>query len=70
MMWALCWRGITIGILLLDWLAVLFVQPILHRRRVALQFLAVVLGVTQVSLGPQLILRGLSLSGVLPASAG
>jgi multiple antibiotic resistance protein len=61
--------GITLGILLLDWLAMLFVEPILRWGAVALQLFAVVLGVIQVSLGLELILRGLSLSGVLPASA-
>jgi small neutral amino acid transporter SnatA (MarC family) len=62
--------GITLGILLLDWLAMLFAESILRWGRVALQLFAVILGVIQVSLGLQLMLRGLSLSGVLPISAG
>ena len=60
--------GITLGILLLDWLAMLFAESILRWGRVALQLFAVILGVIQVSLGLQLMLRGLSLSGVLPIS--
>lgn len=62
--------GITLGILLLDWLAMLFAEPIVRWGRVALQLFAVILGVIQVSLGLQLILRGLSLSGVLPTPPG
>jgi multiple antibiotic resistance protein len=60
--------GITLGILLLDWLAMLFAESILRWGRLALQLFAVILGVIQVSLGLQLMLRGLSLSGVLPVS--
>ena len=62
--------GITLGILLLDWLAMLFAEPILRWGRAPLQLFAVILGVIQVSLGLQLMLRGLSLSGVLPGSTG
>jgi len=62
--------SITFAILLLDWLAMLFAEPILRWGRVALQLVAVILGVIQVSLGLQLMLRGLSMSGVLPLSAG
>jgi len=58
--------GITLGILLLDWLAMIFARPILRWGGVALQLFAVVLGVIQVSLGLQLMLRCLSLSGFLP----
>ena len=62
--------GITLAILLLDWLAMLFAEPILRWGRFALQIFAVILGVIQVSLGLQLMLRGLSLSGILPLYAG
>jgi len=62
--------GITLAILLLDWLAMLFVELTLRWGLVALQLFAVILGVIQVSLGLQLMLRGLSMSGVLPLSAG
>ena len=62
--------GITLVILLFDWLAMIFSEQILRWGRVALQLFAVILGVIQVSLGLQLMLRGLILSGVLPVSAG
>lgn len=62
--------GITLGIVVLDWLAMLFAESILRWGRVALQLFAVILGVIQVSLGLQLMLRGLSLSGVLPGATG
>lgn len=62
--------GITFAILLLDWLAMLFAEPILRWGRVPLQLFAVILGVIQVSLGLQLMLRGFSLSGPLPLPSG
>jgi multiple antibiotic resistance protein len=58
--------GLMLLVLLLDWLAMLFAAPILSWGHVPLQLFAVILGVIQVSLGLQLMLRGLDLSGVLP----
>lgn len=62
--------AITLVILVLDWLAMLYAAAILRWGQVALQLFAVILGVIQVSLGLQLMLRGLSLSGALPLPAG
>ena len=55
--------GITLSILLLDWLAMLFAHAILKWLGPALQVLAVVLSVTQVALGLQVMLHSLSLIG-------
>lgn len=56
--------GIALVILVLDWFAMLFAEEILRWARLPLQLFAVILGVIQVALGLQLILRGLSLSGI------
>jgi multiple antibiotic resistance protein len=56
--------GIVLLILALDWLAMLFAQAILRWVGTALQVFAVVLGVTQIALGLQVILHSLSMIGV------
>ena len=56
--------------LILDWLAMLFANAILKWMGTALQVLAVVLGVTQIALGINVILQSLSLIGVLSIRAG
>jgi multiple antibiotic resistance protein len=56
--------GVVLFILLLDWLAMLFAGTILRWFGPALQVFAVVLGVTQIALGLQVIMRSLSLIGV------
>lgn len=61
--------GVTLTILLLDWLAMLFAHTILKWLGTALQVFAVVLGVTQVALGLQVILHHLSLIGVFTERA-
>jgi multiple antibiotic resistance protein len=57
------------AILILDWLAMLFANAILKWMGTVLQVFAVVLGVTQIALGLNVILQSLSLIGVLPADA-
>jgi len=56
--------GIVLLILALDWLAMLFAEAILRWIGTALQVLAVVLGVTQIALGLQVILHSLFMIGV------
>ncbi|PSJ53228.1 MarC family protein [Mesorhizobium soli] len=57
--------GAIVGlILLLDWVAMLFAESILRWVGTALQVFAVVLGVTQIALGLQIILRSLCMIGV------
>jgi multiple antibiotic resistance protein len=56
--------SIVLIILLLDWLAMLFADAILKWTGTALQVLTVVLGVTQIALGLQIITHSLSLIGV------
>jgi multiple antibiotic resistance protein len=56
--------GIVMLILALDWVAMLFADMILRWFGTLLQVLAVVLGVTQVALGLQVILHNLSIIGV------
>lgn len=56
--------GIVMLILALDWVAMLFADSILRWFGTSLQVLAVVLGVTQVALGLQVILHNLSIIGV------
>lgn len=51
--------GIVVVILLLDWLAMLFAHVILRWAGTALQVFAVVLGVTQIGLGLQVMLQSL-----------
>lgn len=60
---------IVLGILLLDLIAMLFAEAVLRWIGAALQVFAVVLGVTQVALGLQVIVRSLSLIGLIPGSA-
>ena len=52
--------GIVLLILILDWAAMLFAENILKWVGTTLQVLAVVLGVTQIALGLQVILHSLS----------
>jgi multiple antibiotic resistance protein len=61
--------AVTATILLLDWVAMLFAHAILKWMGTALQVLAVVLGVTQIALGVNVILQSLSLIGVLRVHA-
>jgi multiple antibiotic resistance protein len=61
--------GVTLSILLMDWLAMLFASTILKWLGPALQVFAVVLGVTQVALGLQVILHSLSVIGVFTERA-
>jgi multiple antibiotic resistance protein len=56
--------GVVLFILVLDWLAMLFADTILRWLGPALQVFAVVIGVTQIALGLQVIMRSLSLIGV------
>jgi multiple antibiotic resistance protein len=56
--------SIVLVILVLDWLAMLFADAILKWTGTALQVLTVVLGVTQIALGLQIITHSLSLIGV------
>ncbi|NRP74817.1 hypothetical protein ILFOPFJJ_05739 [Ensifer psoraleae] len=56
--------GIVLFILALDWAAMLFAETILKWVGTALQVFAVVLGVTQVALGLQVILHSLAMMGV------
>ena len=51
--------GIVALILLLDWLAMLFAHAILKWLGTALQVFAVVLGVTQIGLGLQVMIHSL-----------
>jgi multiple antibiotic resistance protein len=57
--------GMVLLILALDWVAMLFAETILRRIGVALQVFAVVLGVTQIALGLQVIVHSLCMIGVL-----
>jgi multiple antibiotic resistance protein len=56
--------GAVLLILLLDWLAMLFADTVLKWAGAALQIFAVVLGVTQIALGLQVIMHNLALIGV------
>ena len=56
--------GIVLVILALDWAAMLFAETILKWIGTTLQVFAVVLGVTQVALGLQVIMHSLSMIGV------
>ncbi|HXV28793.1 MAG TPA: MarC family protein, partial [Sinorhizobium sp.] len=56
--------GIVLFILALDWAAMLFAETILKWVGTALQVFAVVLGVTQIALGLQVILHSLAMIGV------
>ena len=61
--------GIVLLILALDWAAMLFAETILKWIGTTLQVFAVVLGVTQVALGLQLIMHSLSMIGVFTERA-
>jgi multiple antibiotic resistance protein len=56
--------GVVLLILALDWLAMLFAETILRWVGTTLQVFAVVLGVTQIALGLQVIMHSLSMIGV------
>jgi small neutral amino acid transporter SnatA (MarC family) len=56
--------GVVLLILALDWLAMLFAETILRWIGTTLQVFAVVLGVTQIALGLQVIMHSLSMIGV------
>ena len=56
--------GVVLLILVMDWLGMLFAESILRRVGTTLQVFAVVLGVTQIALGLQVIMRSLSMIGV------
>jgi len=56
--------GVVLSILAMDWLAMLFAEAIIKRFGTTLQVFAVVLGVTQIALGLQVILHSLSMIGV------
>ena len=57
--------GLVLTILLLDWLAMLFAEQILRRVGTSLQVFGVVLSVTQIALGLQVILQSLSMMGLI-----
>ncbi len=61
--------SVTLFILLLDWLTMLFAHVILKWLGPVLQIIAVVIGVTQIALGLQVILRSLVLIGVFAEHA-
>ena len=61
--------GIVLLILVLDWIAMLFAANILRWAGTTLQIFGVVLGVTQVALGLQIILHNLALIGVFAERA-
>lgn len=56
--------GAVFLILVLDWLAMLFADAVLKWAGPALQVFAVVLGVTQIALGLQVIMHSLAMIGV------
>ena len=56
--------GIVLFVLALDWVAMLFAESILKWIGTTLQVFAVVLGVTQVALGLQVIVQSLIMIGV------
>ena len=56
--------GVTLGVLALDWVAMLFAHVILKWVGTILQILAVVLAINQVALGLQIILSALSNLGL------
>jgi small neutral amino acid transporter SnatA (MarC family) len=56
--------AVVLLILTLDWLAMLFAETILRWVGTTLQVFAVVLGVTQIALGLQVIMHSLSMIGV------
>jgi multiple antibiotic resistance protein len=56
--------GAVLLILILDWLAMLFADAVLKWAGPALLLFAVVLGVTQIALGLQVIMHSLAMIGV------
>jgi multiple antibiotic resistance protein len=62
--------GVVMLILATDWLAMVFAHAILKWLGTTLQIFAVVLGVTQVAIGLQVILRSLSELGVITLTTG
>jgi multiple antibiotic resistance protein len=61
--------GVVLLILAMDWLAMLFANSILKWAGTVLQVFAVVLGVTQIALGLQVIIHSLSMIGVFAERA-
>jgi multiple antibiotic resistance protein len=61
--------GVVLLILAMDWLAMLFANSILKWAGTVLQVFAVVLGVTQIALGLQVIIHSLSMIGFLAERA-
>jgi multiple antibiotic resistance protein len=61
--------GVVLFILAMDWLAMLFAHAILRWAGTVLQVFAVVLGVTQIALGLQVIIHSLSMIGVFAERA-
>ncbi|MBL8893403.1 MAG: MarC family protein [Rhizobiales bacterium] len=62
---AVALAGVVLLILAMNWLAMIYVEPILKWAGPALQVFAVVVGVTQVALGLQLIVRSLVIIGAI-----
>jgi multiple antibiotic resistance protein len=56
--------GMVLLILVLDWLAMLFAEAVVRWLGTALQVFAVVLGVTQIALGLQVIVQSLAMLGL------
>jgi len=61
---------VAAAILLIDWLAMVFAHAVLKWLGTALQILAVVLGITQIALGLQVIIQSLFMIGVIAPRAG
>jgi multiple antibiotic resistance protein len=61
--------GILVAILAMDWIAMLFAEAILRWVGTARQVFAVVLGVAQIALGLQVILRSLQMIGIFVGGA-
>lgn len=62
--------GVIAAILFMDWLAMIYAEPILKRIGTSLQIAAVVLGVAQIALGLQVIIHSLVMLGVLQLGPG
>lgn len=62
---SLALAGVVLLILAMNWIAMIYVEPILKWAGPALQVFAVVVGVTQVALGLQLIVRSLVIIGAI-----
>ncbi len=61
--------GVVMLILAMDWLAMLFAHSILKWAGTVFQVFAVVLGVTQIALGLQVIVHSLSMIGIFAERA-